>query len=501
MATMATTYSILTLIFCLLTGGGNELLDYLPSEAYWKHKQVDVSVEAMVKQLAQAEERDVAALVVDLGSPDAATRDEAAVKIREAGPGALPQVREAADSPDAEVRRRARTLARQLGADAMEQGVRRLMAIRTLGELGKPEGVAALKPLLASKELFVAEYAQGAIDAIEGKGQPAKAGDAARPAVDDVWLLPAECRAVGQLVPRGGPPLAAAVLSTGGKEDVEDRAGQLTRTVLALAEQIGNVRIDAVTFGLAGNPMAPEPGQKPGSVTVIVRGLYNAEWARALARAEGVSLRDVDGTAVFEPDGEQAWLMPSDELFVLVASPEPDALPLAEIVAAVKAGEGSLAGVAALQKLIGAVDTKQALWAAALVTPDQRELPVAGGFDAITLVGAREGDKTLRLTIHGRGGDADRAKEAAELVNAHAKESADFLQGMQVDPIVTLAMELLKTVKAEADGSSAVVTAHLDAPPAAILSLPILTDGEYRREKEETSRRPRPRPEGLKQPE
>jgi hypothetical protein len=505
MATMATLYSFLTLVLCLLTGGGNDLLDYLPTEAYWAHKQVNISLETMTEQLAQPAVQDVAALVADLGSPDAAARDAAALKLREIGPAALPQLREAAESPDAEVRRRARALARQVGGDAVAQGVRRLMAIRTLGELGKLEAVETLQPLLKSEALFVAEYAQAAIDAIEHKRPAVSEGRApAASVVGDVWMLPAQCRAVAQLVPRTGSPIGFAEFMAAVQADEEaerdESAAQVTRMVLSLAEQVGNVRIDAATIGLAGNPASPKEGDNPGSVTVIVRGKYNAAWARELARASLVPVRQIDDVDVFEPDGEQAWLMPSDDLFVFVASPSPESIPLAEAVAAVKSGKGGLAGDDAMRKLVGSVDTKQILWGAAMVAPEQRELPVAGAFDTVTLVGTREQKKTLRLTMTARGADAGGVTNAVEQANKHAKDSAEFLEGMQVAPIVTLAMELLKTVRAEADGTTATLTAHVETTPAAILSLPMLSDADLPEDGEEDVAHPRLRRGTTKPP-
>jgi hypothetical protein len=512
MATMATLYSFLTLVLCLLTGGGNDLLDYLPTEAYWAHKQVTISVETMTAQLAPPAGHDVAALIEDLGSADAATRDEAAAKLREVGPAALPQLREATESPDAEIRRRARTLAREVGATVVERGVRRLMAIRTLGELGRPEGVAPLETLLASEELFVAEYARAAIDSIEGKRRPAGAGagggagetrEVAASVQDDVWMLPAQCRAVAQLVPRRGSPIGFAELMAAARAEEaaeqEEDAAQVTRMVLALAEQVGNVRVDAATIGLAGNPASPEAGQNPGSVTVVIRGRYNSAWARELARSMLIPVRQVDGVDVFEPDGEQAWLMPSDELFVFVASPDPESMPVDEAVAAVKSGKGGLAADDEMRKLVGTVDTKQVLWGAALVGPEQRALPVAGAFDAVTLVGTREREKTLRLTLTGRGGDAAQVAKAAEVAAKHAKESADFLEGMQVAPIVTLTMELLRTVRVKADDTTATLTAHVETTPAAILSLPMLSDAEPDEEDDEVAH-PRLRPGAGKRP-
>src|SRR5262245_17036534 len=96
-------YSYLALALCLLNVGSNDLLDYLPTEAYWQEKKVAVSVETMAAELATKPGGDVKALIADLGSPDAATRDAAVEKIREVGGvSALPALTEAAESPDAE---------------------------------------------------------------------------------------------------------------------------------------------------------------------------------------------------------------------------------------------------------------------------------------------------------------------------------------------------------------------------------------------------------------
>jgi hypothetical protein len=480
---MATTYSFLTLILCLLNGGGNDLLDYLPTEPFWKEKQVAVSVERMVKELAEHAGEDVKPLIEDLGSPDAETRDKAALRIREiGGAGSIAPLAEAAESPDAEVRRRARTLLRQIGGDQIERGVRRLMAIRTLGEIGKPEAVPALKPLLESKELFVADYARVAIDTIEGR-QPSAARLAAPSLADDVWLLPDECQTVGQLVPRRAGALGFAEFMAAVQDDEEakrdESAAMVTRLVLSLAEKIGNVRIDAATFGISGT-LVRVKGQRDGAgyLAIVVRGKYHADWLRSLAKSEKVPVEDVGGVEVFQPDGESAWLMPSDELFVYVASDDAVDAPAKALAAAVKSGKpGSASGASdeATAKLMAGVDTKQVLWAVSRVTEPQKALPVAAAFDTMNLVGTREG-RTLTLKLAARGSDPKEVEAAVARVNKHAKESAEFLEGMQVASVIRMAVELLKSMHAEADGTSATLTAKLNTTPAAILSLPVLYD-------------------------
>ena len=137
------------LMLLLMSGGGNDLLDYVQAKAYWQLKGVPVTAAAMTGELAP---------------PKAEGAKEAA-----AGP--------------------------QTAAKAAV--VRRLMAIRTLGELKDAQALAVLQPLLKSTALFEAEYAQQAIAAIEGKPF-ARPRTAAKQMAQDPWLLPADCGIVGR---------------------------------------------------------------------------------------------------------------------------------------------------------------------------------------------------------------------------------------------------------------------------------------------------------------
>src|SRR5207249_834489 len=122
-------------------------------------------------------------------------------------------------------------------------------------------------------------------------------------------------------------------------------------------------------------------------------------------------------------------------------------LPLKAMAAAVKSGKGTLAADAPQRKLVESVDTKQVLWGAAVVTPEQRVLPVVSAFDTITLVGTRQG-KMLTITMKARGDDAEQVKAAVDAVNKHAKESADFLAGIHGMKSIDLAVELLRSMHA-----------------------------------------------------
>jgi hypothetical protein len=477
---MATAYSFLTLILCLLTGGGNDLLDYLPTEAYWNEKGVTVSVEAMIAELAEKPGGDITPFIADLGSPDAATRDEATNKIREkGGVHALSALKEAAESPDAEVRKRARGLLHDIGAKQIAEGVRRLMAIRTLGEIGKADAIEAIKPLLQSKELFEPDYAQTAIDQIEGKKSPAARAVAANVA-DDVWLLPQACRTVGQLVPRRGSPLGfaeflAAVKGTDSERKSAD-AETTTQWILTLAEMLGNVRIDAVTYGIQGNPFGFDATpHRPSSLALVVRGRFHADWLRSVLRARQIVSSKVNDMDVFDLDGASVCIMPSDEQLIYLAGRSTDELPIKEITTSLAEGKGPLAADESMRKLVESIPGKQVLWGAALVSDDQREIPVFGAFDTVTLLGTREG-KTLTLKMTGVGSDPDKISEAAAEVKKHAQTSAEFLSGIKGFNVIALATELLQSVKVETQDQRATLTATLETTPAAILSLPALSD-------------------------
>jgi hypothetical protein len=102
------------MMLVLLAGGGNDLLDYLPAKHYWQAKSVTVTTENLLAEL-KADPKDKAT------------------------------------------------------------AVRRLMAIRTLGEQKDPNALPALKKLLGSKELFEDEYARRAVAAIEGRNSSPQA--------------------------------------------------------------------------------------------------------------------------------------------------------------------------------------------------------------------------------------------------------------------------------------------------------------------------------------
>src|SRR5947209_12844999 len=163
---MAGPPAFLVLLSLLVGGGGSDLLDYVPSDYYWKHKQVDVSLDTMTNELKPVDAQDISKIIPDLDSADPQMRETATKKIQSVGPAALPELKKQAQSDEQEIAGRARALIQKIEASERPKAVRRLMAIRTLGEMKKKEALPTLQAMLKSDEMFVTEYAREAIDRI-----------------------------------------------------------------------------------------------------------------------------------------------------------------------------------------------------------------------------------------------------------------------------------------------------------------------------------------------
>jgi hypothetical protein len=461
---------VLTLLSFLCGGSGNDLLDYVPTDVYWKAKRVVVSVDAMALELKPVTDAAVAGWIADLDSADPLTRDAAYRELLHAGPAVLPKLKAVADSPQPETSRRASILIERINAAPRRHVVRRLMALRTLGELKKPEALPVLRGFLDSREMFVADYARASIAQIEGKpvGRSRAAGTG-----NDVWLLPAECRAVAHVELRSGRPIDYAEafkqmpLSAGQDKDVT--IDFIANQALTTAEAIGNVRLDALTVGASGD--APE---KSGFVVVIASGAYDAAALGALAKKLKIVFKTVDGKDVFQPDTDTAAFLPSDDRLVLVAGGGEQDAPLAQMFAAMKSGKGKLATTPEMVKLIAAVDTSQPVWAAMQVTDAYRKAGVPEAFEEATLVGERQG-AGMRFRLRGNGNDAAKVKAASDQAFAAVAQSAkEIRRVMNVVPALRVMADLPDQVKITTNGVSAKLTAELRESPVDSFLLPLM---------------------------
>jgi hypothetical protein len=464
---------MLILLFTL-GGGGNELLHYLPSATYWKAKGVAVSPEAMLAELAPRTAKDVAPLIPQLGAEAFDERERAARAIGEAGPAALPQLRKALESAkDAEVVERLKQLIGQLSAAGKAREVRRLMAIRTLGELKARNAEASLKDLLGSPEPFVKEYAQAALAAVLGSGPAAPA--AAVPARADLALLPPGCGVAGRMVwPPGGVVDQAQLVRMLGTlppaqgKDAEKMAEEAILQVIALTERIGNVRVDSLALGVAA-----EIGDRTGFVVLLARGRYDARAVKELILKEGrCEARTEDGVEVVTVEREVQLVLPSDDLLLFVGGPEPDGLPMKEVLAAVRAG-GAAKPAPEVAALLEAVDASKPFWLSVRMSDTYRKLPLFAPFDTLTLASdTRAGGQDLSITAKGK--DPEAVKAAVTQFEGGLKEAREAMKRNEERelPFLKTAADLLESIAVKSDGAAVTVTGRMQSGGVPVALLP-----------------------------
>jgi hypothetical protein len=423
----------LGLLMALIAGGGgNDLLDYVQSKAYWDLQKTPVTVAAMTEQLQWPKTEDIAALVADLSGQDAAKREAASGKLRAMGEAALPELEKVTPgkTPD-EKDLRIGELIGQIGQRRRVQAVRRLMAIRALGELKDAAAAPVLRGLLASPAPFEADYARAAMAAIEGKAY-ARPATPAKTFTGEAWLLPAGCAAAAQArLPSGAPVDFAKAMEflpadTRKEASLEKILPPLTKMILEAAERVGNVRLDGVTMGFSADLGARVEGKDRGWVVLIGRGLYDVAAVRALLAKAGPESKDecVDGVPVVRVSNEFFLVLPSDSCLAIVAGPESQekAPVIKELIAAFKAGKGALAAASPLGALIGSLDTSRPAWGAMVVNENYRQTELLAPFDTVTLL-LDPAKQAANVTLTAQGKDAEKvaatvAKFQADLAKA-----------------------------------------------------------------------------------
>jgi len=395
------------MMLVLLVGGGNDLLDYLPAKHYWQAKSVTVTTENLLAEL-KADQKDKAT------------------------------------------------------------AVRRLMAIRTLGEQKDPNALPALKKLLDSKELFEDEYARRAVAAIEGK-ESKPTGPTDKEMQSDLWLLPANCGVVVQARFQPGKPASSddlvktlGTMMPEGK--AEETLAEVTKALISLAEKIGNVRLLGATIGVADNV-----GSKSGFVVVLFRGLYDKEAVRAALLEEKGKPEVFGDSEVLVMGRDTAMILPSKDQLVLLVGPARDQLPIGDMLNAVKTGKGKLTENEEMAKLVKSVDMSGPLWGAALIGQAYRVDTVINPFDTATLA-SKQNQDGLELTLTARGSDPNGVQQAVSEFNGHiAKAIQEVTREVERMPAQKPMAELLRSINAKVEGSKAVVTARLKGDPKAIV--------------------------------
>ena len=475
------------LAFLMLLAGNRDrtdLLDAISASMYWQIKNVTPDLKQLERDAGtDAAPASIEKQIRDLGAGDYATRAKAREELERMGPAILPLLKPALASPDAEVAAVAEELTKKFSDRGQERAIRRLMAIRTLGERKENEALGLLEGLKDSKELFVGEYARRSIAQIKGeKYMPA---DLTAKLAGDVALLPGDAALVGQSSGLNmerltlGAMAEAAWANEGAtlqripgaaaKPDVRGLERKASEELLTLLEKVGNLRMDAVTVGL--NYAKDDAGER-GWLAVVIRGQFDAALvAPAIREMMGGEAaitpagKPGDGTMVAEKDGEACVVIPNNEQMIFLTGADKKNVQGARdfMLAALRAGDGKRVDDGDLAALMKTVDTKSPLWLVCRFNAALEKETGQLGIKTVTLETkvVKEGTE---FAVQAEMADGDKAKALAETITAGVKSAQDVLkQAAAVTPALKPVQEMLGTVKAEAGGVKGTMTGRLPA--------------------------------------
>lgn len=361
--------AMLVLLASLLSGGG-DLLDAVPTDAYWARRGVEVTVDRMIDQLAPgAKSVDQDALL--LRGDDPVLREQAALRLVDVGPAAIEKVRPLTESKDPPTADAARLVIAAIERRPKVAQVRRLMAIRALGELGDARGLAAVEAAGRSGDSFAADYAARAAARIARRPVPVPQ---VPEKLQDAWLMPATCRAVVQWraaveatkgATRGWPAVLAAAFP-----DADRRSAALRpalNEIETLAEAIGNVRVQTVTVGLSGDPAADPPA---ASAVLMVRAQYDRAAFRSWVGWRFRPMRQVEQADVADFGPEMSLVLAGEDCLAMVAAVEGRGRAVDGVRLAVAAGKGGMSQAEGpLGDWLRKADLRQPMWGVGFFTP------------------------------------------------------------------------------------------------------------------------------------
>jgi hypothetical protein len=470
------------LAMLVLVGGNrnrNDLLDAVAADIYWQLKGVTPSLAQLEKDAdADAAPADLQDVVKRLQSDDFQTRDKARQELERMGPAIIDPLKQLAKSPDTEVAAVAADLLKRFSEHAKERSIRRLMAIRTLGERHEKDALPLLKSLEKSEELFVAEYARRAEAQINGEAVVLP--DSAARMERDLALFPADTALIGQcrgvapgqltiasLVERIIAVEALRVADEGAPAVRPDRKQwqqEATRKVLSLIERVGNLQIDGVTFGFTFRK------NNDGWAAVVIHGKYDAGLFFSATRellgpnekaTPAAAPGDVPSIVV--DDGAFVILFPDNERLVLLTTMDNKPADLVtKFIASLKTGKGGFAENKEMAALMKTIDTRSPAWMAACLT-EAMSTDVFAGFKTVTLDSTPIKDGAA-FTFKAAGDDAGAVLAAAQRMETSIKNTIPGLQGQVLrNPEMKPVLDLMTSFKVVSGGQNAALTGEISS--------------------------------------
>ncbi len=329
-------FVIILLFFGRGAGPAHDLLSMVSTDAYWDAKHVTVSVEQLENDAApEKPAANMDTLIKDLESSEFKIRNSAKKQLIASGAAAIPFLIAVEKSSDPEVAATAIELVDELELHSKEQDIRRLMAIRTLGERKEITALDELKGFATSHDLFIAEYASRAIAQIQGK--PFAEPDHKKELAGDLKFIPQASAVVGQstgLVSdsvtvesfvdsySANTAVNAAQANAPAAPAKKEMMGWVTDSFLKIAEQYGNLRFDGLTISIS-----EDAGEDSGSAVIVVRGQYDEKAVvTALKKSANPNARSSmsqEGNVDLIEDDDTLLVLPSNQLFIVILGDKP----------------------------------------------------------------------------------------------------------------------------------------------------------------------------------
>lgn len=461
------------LMLLLFSGCGNDLLDAIPSDGYWQMYGVTVTAAAMMTELGadpaatdqpaapdgEADPRaKIRALVAQLGASRYSDREAAQKELTKLGREAQPELEEATRHEDPEIAVRARNILEKIMPKAQQQqqdfwrqrmqppegrqakAVRRLMAIRTIGEKKYMQALPLLQKLTESKVPFEADYARRAIARIGGRKLEHEPFDM-KLRERDLAAVPQEIAGVGQFIQLPGAGVAEMAVNMKPAGVGYDRTRWTIRSLLEPLVRLGNLRLKHATVFVSESIGDDDVSW----VGAILRGSYDEKAIRGFATDQNMEQQKIADVDVFV-NNEIAIALVSDSMVIYFARPRRNVeMPVEAVLKAVVSGEGGgIEKNEAIQALLKKVDRKND-YAVLLTTKAMQSLPVLAPVRQMTLEITR-GPKEQQGRLTATGDDAGQVEQAGRL--AQAGWQAFLMYGRQNAPAATVPFfELMEKTK------------------------------------------------------
>ena len=233
--------------------------------------------------------------------------------------------------------------------------------------------------------------------------------------------------------------------------------------------KIGNVRLNAITVGVSA-----ELSEKTGNVTFIFAGQFDDRAINEFLKRQKMAFEMIGEVRVFRPGPEMFAFFPTDRRLVVISAKNGKAAPAADMVQAMKSGEGTLRTSTAMANLVHSIDMNAPVWGCLHVGEKYRNINILESFDSITLSSARHGNG-IALRLQAKSAASASVKAAADHIATQIGELNEQVQRSRTAiPAIDVIGDVLKNAKVTFSETAVTVDADVKQSPADLIMLPVM---------------------------